>query len=105
VGINHASKWALEGQSQWLAQKLCGFGRKVTLIEPGGYSTDWGGSSAKDATALPAYDQIGEQAANRPNRRETPGDRVATRDAVLTMVDSDNPPLQVFFSEAPLADR
>jgi hypothetical protein len=103
VGIYHASKWALEGLSQALAQEIVGFGIKVTLIEPGGYSTDWGGSSAKHATALPAYDEVREQAANRPSRRGTPGDPVATRDAVLTLVDSDNPPLRVFFGEAPLA--
>jgi len=46
---------------------VAGFGIKVTLIEPGGYSTEWGGSSAKHATALPAYDGVREQAANRPS--------------------------------------
>ncbi len=79
VGIYHASKWALEGISQSLAQEVAGFGIKVTLIEPGGYSTDWGGSSARHATAIPAYDEVREQAANRPSRRGTPGDPVATR--------------------------
>ena len=76
VGIYHASKWALEGLSQSLAQEVAGFGIKVTLIEPGGYSTDWGGSSAKHATALPAYDEVREQAANRPSRRGTPVTRL-----------------------------
>jgi len=102
VGIYHASKWALEGISQALAQEVAGFGIKVTLIEPGGYSTDWGGSSAKHATAIPAYDQVREAAANRPSRRGTPGDPVATRGPVLTLVDSDDPPLRVFFGSAPL---
>jgi NAD(P)-dependent dehydrogenase (short-subunit alcohol dehydrogenase family) len=103
VGIYHASKWALEGISQALAQEVAGFGIKVTLIEPGGYSTDWGGSSAKHATPLDAYDSVREQAANRPSRRGTPGDPAATRDAVLTLVDTDEPPLRVFFGSAPLA--
>ena len=103
VGIYHASKWALEGFSQSLAQEVAGFGIKVTLIEPGGYSTDWSGSSAKHATAIAAYDGVREQAANRPSRRGTPGDPVATRGPILTLVDSDNPPLRVFFGEAPLA--
>ncbi len=102
VGIYHASKWALEGLSQSLAQEVAGFGIKVTLIEPGGFSTDWGGSSARHATAMPAYDAVRERAANRPSRRATPGDPVASRQAVLTLVDSDDPPLRVFFGSAPL---
>ncbi len=102
VGIYHASKWALEGFSQALAQEVAGFGIRVTLVEPGGYSTDWSGSSARHATAMPAYDGVREQAANRPSRRGTPGDPAATRDAVLTLVDAEDPPLRVFFGEAPL---
>ena len=43
IGMYHASKWALEGFSQALAQEVKGFGIHVTLIEPGGFSTDWGG--------------------------------------------------------------
>jgi hypothetical protein len=35
-------------------------------------------------------------------QRGAPGDPVATRDAVLKIVDSEDPPLRVFFGEAPL---
>jgi len=49
IGMYHASKWALEGISQSLAQEVKDFGIHVTLIEPGGFSTDWGGASAKHA--------------------------------------------------------
>jgi hypothetical protein len=35
-------------------------------------------------------------------RRFTPGDPGATRDAVLRLVDSPNPPLRLFLGEAPL---
>lgn len=103
VGIYHASKWALEGFSQSLAQEVAGFGIKVTLIEPGGFSTDWGGSSARHATPIEAYDAVRESAANRPSRRGSPGDPVATRSAVLKVVDAEDPPLRVFFGAAPLA--
>ncbi|MFJ6001756.1 SDR family oxidoreductase [Arthrobacter sp. NPDC092385] len=102
VGAYHASKWALEGLSQALSQEVAGFGIKVTLIEPGGFSTDWGGSSAQRATAIPAYDGVREQAANRPSRVGTPGDPAATRGPILTIVDSEEPPLRAFFGEAPL---
>jgi NAD(P)-dependent dehydrogenase (short-subunit alcohol dehydrogenase family) len=103
VGIYHASKWALEGLSQSLAQEVEEFGIKVTLVEPGGFATDWGGSSARHAAAMEEYDGVRERAASRPSRRGTPGDPKATRDPILTLVDADKPPLRVFFGEAPLA--
>jgi NAD(P)-dependent dehydrogenase (short-subunit alcohol dehydrogenase family) len=65
IGMYHASKWALEGISQSLAQEVRDFGIKVTLIEPGGFSTDWGGASAKHATALDAYDRAHEASQQR----------------------------------------
>jgi NAD(P)-dependent dehydrogenase (short-subunit alcohol dehydrogenase family) len=102
VGIYHASKWALEGLSQTLAQEVAGFGIKVTLIEPGGYSTDWSGSSAGHAEPLAAYDELHGQVENWRASRGAPGDPVATRAAVLTLVDSDDPPLRIFFGKAPL---
>jgi NAD(P)-dependent dehydrogenase (short-subunit alcohol dehydrogenase family) len=102
TGAYHASKWALEGVSQSLAEEVAGFGIKVTLIEPSGYSTDWAGSSAKHATPLPAYEPVREQAAQARAKRFTPGDPGATRDAVLRLVDSPNPPLRLFLGEAPL---
>src|ERR1700734_713875 len=55
VGIYHASKWALEGFSQALAQEVASFGVHVTLIEPAGFDTDWAGPSAKHSEELPAY--------------------------------------------------
>jgi NAD(P)-dependent dehydrogenase (short-subunit alcohol dehydrogenase family) len=104
VGMYHASKWALEGISQSLSQEVAGFGIKVTLIEPGGFSTDWGGSSAKHSEPLPAYEEFHVEAQKaRSARVGTPGDPVATRQAVLTLVDSDDPPLRIFFGSAPLA--
>jgi len=45
---------------------------------------------------------VREQAANRPSRRGIPGDPVATREAVLTLVDLEDPPLRVFFGKVPL---
>jgi NAD(P)-dependent dehydrogenase (short-subunit alcohol dehydrogenase family) len=103
VGMYHASKWGLEGLSQALAQEVADFGIKVTLIEPTGYSTDWGGPSARHATANPVYDGVREaSAAARAKRITTPGDPVATREAVLKVVDAENPPLRVFFGKGVL---
>lgn len=103
IGAYHASKWALEGFSQALAQEVAGFGIHVTLVEPGGFATDWGGSSARHATPLPAYDELHAQvAAARATRTRNPGDPTASAEALLRVVDSEHPPLRVFFGEAPL---
>lgn len=104
IGMYHASKWALEGLSQALAQEVADFGIHVTLVEPGGYATDWGGSSASHATANPDYEEIRARiAAWRAKRWATPGDPVATRAAILAIVDAEKPPLRVFFGNGPLA--
>jgi NAD(P)-dependent dehydrogenase (short-subunit alcohol dehydrogenase family) len=103
VGIYHASKWALEGLTQALAQEVEQFGIKVTSIEPGGYATDWSGPSGTFSERLPAYEEYFEQVmAARKQRVGTPGDPVATRAAILELVDADNPPRRVFFGSAPL---
>jgi NAD(P)-dependent dehydrogenase (short-subunit alcohol dehydrogenase family) len=104
IGIYNASKWALEAFSQSLAAEVADFGIKVTIIEPGAYSTDWGGASAKHATANPAYDAFREKAAEqRKARAGNPGDPEATRAAVLQVVDAEHPPLRIFFGDGPLA--
>jgi NAD(P)-dependent dehydrogenase (short-subunit alcohol dehydrogenase family) len=101
VGAYHASKWALEGFSQSLAQEVAGFGISVTLIEPGGFSTDWSGPSASRSEENPAYADVREAASKRPSAND-PGDPKATRTAILKVVDAEQPPLRVFFGRAPL---
>jgi NAD(P)-dependent dehydrogenase (short-subunit alcohol dehydrogenase family) len=101
VGAYHASKWGLEGFSQSLAQEVAGFGIKVTLIEPGGFSTDWSGPSSKRSEEIEAYKSVREAAANRPSAAD-PGNPTGTRTAIMKVVDADEPPLRVFFGKAPL---
>jgi NAD(P)-dependent dehydrogenase (short-subunit alcohol dehydrogenase family) len=103
VGLYHASKWALEGFSQSLAQEVRAFGINVTLIEPAGFATDWSGPSASHAEALPAYDALKQAVAEQRKERWQPGDPAATSAALLKIVDADQPPLRAFFGEAPLA--
>lgn len=103
VGIYHASKWALEGFSQSLAQEVAGFGIHVTLIEPGGFDTDWAGSSARHAAQLPDYAEARKEAQEaRAKRTAKSGDPQASAAAVLKIVDAEQPPLRVFFGEIPL---
>ena len=104
IGMYHASKWALEGLSQALALEVAGFGIHVTLVEPGGFSTDWGDVSATHTTPIPAYDGFRAQVeAVRDQRKGTRGNPTATRAAILAVVDAPNPPLRIFFGNGPLA--
>ncbi|MCS5732251.1 SDR family oxidoreductase [Herbiconiux daphne] len=103
IGIYNSSKWALEGFSQALAQEVAPFGVKVTLVEPGGFSTDWGGASAKRAEPLPDYEAAHAAAAEaRKARFGAPGDPSASARAILEVVDAEEPPLRVFFGVGPL---
>ena len=103
LGLYHASKWALEGFSQSLAAEVKDLGIHVTLIEPAGYSTDWGGPSSIHATPLDAYAGARERMQQwRKERSMTPGDPEATPDAIFAVVDADAPPLRLFLGEAGL---
>jgi NAD(P)-dependent dehydrogenase (short-subunit alcohol dehydrogenase family) len=101
IGLYHASKWALEGFSQSLALEVAEHGIHVTLVEPAGFSTDWGGASAKHATPNPAYDSARERTRQRRGN-VVPGDPEATGPAMLALVDAEEPPLRVFFGDVGL---
>jgi NAD(P)-dependent dehydrogenase (short-subunit alcohol dehydrogenase family) len=98
LGLYNASKWALEGLSQALAAEVRSFGIKVTLIEPTGYATEWGGSSATMAQTVAAYDELRTQIAAGWSNYRT-GEPQATAQALLTLVDADEPPLRAFFGQ------
>lgn len=99
LGIYHASKWALEGMSQALAAEVAPFGIKVTIVEPGGYATDWL-AAAPQARPLAAYSgQRAEFEATRTARRADLGDPAASQQAILAIVDAPDPPLRVFLGK------
>ncbi|MFJ6359422.1 hypothetical protein [Pseudarthrobacter oxydans] len=47
------------------------------------------------------YAEVRKAAATRPSANN-PGDPTATREAILKVVDAENPPLRIFFGKAPL---
>ena len=102
VGLYHASKWGLEGFSDTLSQEVAEFGIHVTLVEPGGFDTDWSGSSAVRADAIGAYDGAREKMAERRAHSLSQGKTDATAAAILKVVDADPPPLRIFFGALPL---
>jgi NAD(P)-dependent dehydrogenase (short-subunit alcohol dehydrogenase family) len=103
VGLYHASKWGLEGFSQALAGEVKDMGIHVTLVEPGGYSTDWGGSSAVRAERLSAYEEVWKKREEMfSSASRSRGVPEATGPSILEVVDAEEPPLRIFFGAAPL---
>jgi NAD(P)-dependent dehydrogenase (short-subunit alcohol dehydrogenase family) len=100
IGLYCASKWALEGMSQALAAEVSTFGIRVTLIEPGGFATG-NETRGRQAPPLDAYASSHEAArALASERRSVLGDPTASAQAVLRIVDAEDPPLRVFFGSA-----
>jgi NAD(P)-dependent dehydrogenase (short-subunit alcohol dehydrogenase family) len=102
-GAYSASKWALEALNESLAQEVAGFGIKVTVIEPGGFATRSGKNPDPLANGHlsepdPIYDGLRQRIAAYAGKQPA-GDPAAAAQALLKLVDSDNPPLRVLFGQ------
>ena len=94
----------MEAFSQSLAAEVAGFGIKVTIVEPAGFSTDWRGPSAVVADQLPEYERRARlpRARCSPARSPSRATRRPPAPAILELVDADEPPLRVFFGTGTL---
>ncbi|PTT87521.1 short-chain dehydrogenase/reductase [Pelomonas sp. HMWF004] len=103
LGGYHASKWAVEGLTESLAQEVGAFGIKTTLVEPGPYTTDWAGSSAVHAAPIDAYGPL--RSAMTQRQAQMPpamlGEPEAAGPAILQLVDAPNPPQRLFLGVVP----
>jgi NAD(P)-dependent dehydrogenase (short-subunit alcohol dehydrogenase family) len=93
IGFYAATKWAVEALHESLAQEIRPFGLSVTIVEPGAYATDFG-KSARIADVLQPYADFRKQFMARLTSLER-GDPKATSEAVLKLVDTQNPPLRL----------
>ena len=102
IGFYCASKWAFEALHESLAQEVKPFGVKVTLIEPGAYATGFGSAASLKVTpGLEAYAALRQQMSARLSSSER-GDPHATVEAVLRVVDADEPPLRLMLGSGGL---
>jgi NAD(P)-dependent dehydrogenase (short-subunit alcohol dehydrogenase family) len=93
IGFYAATKWAVEALHESLAQEVRPFGLSVTIVEPGAYATDFG-KSAKIADVLEPYADFRQRFIERLTSMER-GDPNATPEAILKLVDTENPPLRL----------
>ncbi|MEX3898743.1 oxidoreductase [Paraburkholderia sp. BR10954] len=93
-----ASKHAVEGLSESLAQELHPFGIGVTLVEPGGFRTNFAGGSLKwSENELPDYSEtVGQMRRYMSSYHGTQaGDPAKAAEAIVRAVSADAPPLRL----------
>ena len=96
-GPYSAAKFGVEGFSEVLAVEMAPFGVRVTIVEPGGFRTDFAGSSTRISEGNPAYaETVGKTAAmQRDYDGKQPGDPERAAQAIIAVASADNPPLRL----------
>ncbi|PSL52688.1 NADP-dependent 3-hydroxy acid dehydrogenase YdfG [Saccharothrix carnea] len=95
LGAYCASKWALDGLSDALAQEVAAFGIGVTIVELGEFRTDWSAGSMDRATPMPEYDEVLAKrriGMSGAYAHLQPGDPRKAAEALLAVLDSGEPP-------------
>jgi len=98
VGLYNASKFAVEGLSEALAEEVAPFGIKVIILEPGAFRTEFLGRSISVAgTEIEAYrDTSGRtRRFSEANNGQQLGDPVRGIAVLIEAIDSDDPPLRL----------
>ena len=93
-----ASKFALEGWSEALRDEVKPLGVKVTIVEPGAFRTEFAGPvNMRPARLLEAYRPVVDpiEAYLYGGDGKQPGDPVKAADAMIAVVESDDPPLRL----------
>jgi NAD(P)-dependent dehydrogenase (short-subunit alcohol dehydrogenase family) len=109
MGAYQTAKFAVEGFSEVLNNEVKPFGVKVTIVEPGAFRTDWGGSSMRLAPVHPDYDStVGVMNRFRVEADgKQAGDPAKAAQVILSVVALDDPPLRLLLGKDALthADR
>nr|WP_294877237.1 oxidoreductase [uncultured Pedobacter sp.] len=101
----NATKFAVDGFSESLAKETAPLGIKVTIVAPSGFRTDWAGRSANEVQNE-IEDYKTTAGANKDNIRaysgNQPGDPVRAAQAIIKVVETENPPLRLLLGAAAL---
>lgn len=93
-----STKFALEALTEGLAKEVGPLGIRVSAVEPGAFRTDWAARSMKESSApIEAYaaDVGVRKQLIKDFAQHLPGDPRKVADAVLLLVDLDDPPLRL----------
>jgi NAD(P)-dependent dehydrogenase (short-subunit alcohol dehydrogenase family) len=93
----HAAKFAVEGLSETLAQEIKPLGLKLTIVEPGGFRTDWAGASMAFAKPMKAYAPLlgAIRGYMEQHSGHEPGDPRKAGHVLLQLVEMEQPPLRL----------
>jgi NAD(P)-dependent dehydrogenase (short-subunit alcohol dehydrogenase family) len=92
-----AAKWGVEGFSEVLAREMALIGVKVTVVEPGGFRTDFAGSSTALEAGRPEYDAVvgATVRMQREYNGRQPGDPSLAARSILEVAAMDEPPFRL----------
>jgi NAD(P)-dependent dehydrogenase (short-subunit alcohol dehydrogenase family) len=92
-----ATKFGVEGFSESLSKEVAPLGIKVTIVEPGGFRTDFAGSSTELREGRPEYDAtVGASVRfQRDYDGKQPGDPIKAAGALLHIASLSDPPLRL----------
>ncbi|WP_284740191.1 SDR family NAD(P)-dependent oxidoreductase [Amycolatopsis sp. RTGN1] len=92
-----SAKWAVGGFTEALAAEVAPLGIKLTVLEPGGMRTDWGGASMVTPPISEPYEAtVGASArAMADFEKHANSDPRKVADLVLTVAGLDEPPLRL----------
>ncbi len=104
-GIYNASKFALEGFSEALAQEVAPLGIKVSIVEPGPFRTSFAGGGLGEATVV-IEDYNDTAGAFRTKLKGVDGKQeghpIKAAEAIIDLVNSDSPSLRLPLGKVPL---
>lgn len=102
TGIYCSTKFAVEGLSEALSKEVAPLGIKVTIVEPGAFRTDFNGRSLSvpDQQISDYAETTGKflEWMNQMDGKQ-PGDPEKAAQAMIQVVESDNPPLRLALGE------
>ncbi|SEL13061.1 NADP-dependent 3-hydroxy acid dehydrogenase YdfG [Pseudoxanthomonas sp. GM95] len=92
-----AAKWGVEGFSESLALEMALIGVHVTIVEPGGFRTDFAGASTELREGRAEYDAVVGATARRQRGYDghQPGDPARAAQAILALASMPQPPLRI----------